>query len=92
MPDPSPTPLPRLALLFRLLGDPTRLCLLLALAEGGEMSVGQLAAASGQAMPVVGHHLRPLRIFGVVSLRRDGRRRLYRRAPGPVWNILELMR
>jgi DNA-binding transcriptional ArsR family regulator len=39
---------PRAALLFRLLSDPTRLRFLLALAEGGEVSVGQLAAASGR--------------------------------------------
>jgi DNA-binding transcriptional ArsR family regulator len=91
MPDPSPTPLPRATLLFRLLGDPTRLRLLLALAGGAEMSVGQLAEAVGHDVSTVSNHLRPLRVLGVVALRRDGRRRLYRLTSEQVRYLLGLL-
>jgi DNA-binding transcriptional ArsR family regulator len=92
MDDPLPRPdVSRAALLFRLLSDPTRLRLLLALADGGEVSVGQLAAASGRPLSVVSNHLRPLRVAGVVALRRDGRLRLYRLTSEPVRRLLGLI-
>jgi DNA-binding transcriptional ArsR family regulator len=93
MPDPAPTPLPlsRVAMLFRLLGDQTRLRLLLALAGGGEMSVGQLAAATGRDVSTVSSCLRPLRVLGVVAVRGDGRRHLYRLASEEVRYLLGLV-
>src|SRR5262245_42211573 len=89
-PSPTPLPLPRAALLFRLLSDPTRLRFLLALDDGCEMSVGQLAAASGRAVSAVSSCLRPLRVLGMVAGRGDGRRRLYRLASGEVRYLLGL--
>jgi DNA-binding transcriptional ArsR family regulator len=74
-----------------MLGDPTRVRLLLALAEGGEMSVGQLADASGRPLGAVSNHLRPLLAAGVVALRQDGRRHLYRLTSEPVRRLLGLM-
>ena len=57
---------------FALLGDPTRLRLLKVLQEGGELSVGKLAAASGIARVNVSQHLNRLALAGLVSRRREG--------------------
>jgi len=48
------------------------------LIASGERPVGDLVAALGLAQPQVSKHLRVLREVGVVSVRDEGRRRLYR--------------
>jgi DNA-binding transcriptional ArsR family regulator len=48
------------------------------LLAGGERPVGDLVAQLGLAQPQVSKHLRVLREVGVVRVRDDGRRRLYR--------------
>ena len=63
---------------FRALGDPTRLTLALALREGGELCVCDLAWISERAENLVSHHLRSLRTAGLADYRRDGKMALYR--------------
>jgi DNA-binding transcriptional ArsR family regulator len=48
------------------------------LLAGGERPVNELVRALGLAQPQVSKHLRVLREVGVVAVREDGRRRLYR--------------
>jgi ArsR family transcriptional regulator, lead/cadmium/zinc/bismuth-responsive transcriptional repressor len=60
------------------LGDPTRLALALALAEGEELCVCDLAWIAGRAENLVGHHLRALRAAGLAGSRRDGKLVFYR--------------
>lgn len=67
----------RLAELFRLLGDPKRMRLLMTLLEAGELCVCDLAATVGTSETGVSHALRLLRTAGVVRSRRDGRRVFY---------------
>lgn len=67
-----------LADVLGLLGDPTRLKLLVALLEAGEMCVCDLAAATGHTESVVSHALRLLRAHRVVSVRRAHRMAYYR--------------
>ena len=55
------------------LGDPTRLLIALALREGDELCVCDLAWIAGRAENLVGHHLRQLRTAGLASSRRDGK-------------------
>ena len=62
---------------FRALGDPTRLMLALALREGGELCVCDLAWISERAENLVSHHLRALRAAGLADYRRDGKMALY---------------
>ena len=62
---------------FRALGDPTRLTLALALREGGELCVCDLAWISERAENLVSHHLRALRAAGLADYRRDGKLALY---------------
>jgi DNA-binding transcriptional ArsR family regulator len=68
----------RLAGLFRLLGDRSRVRILFALAEAGELCVCDLAAAVDVAETAVSQALRLLRTAGVVRARRDGRTVWYR--------------
>ena len=62
---------------FRALGDPTRLTIALALREGGELCVCDLAWISERAENLVSHHLRALRTAGLADYRRDGKMALY---------------
>jgi DNA-binding transcriptional ArsR family regulator len=61
----------------RALSDPTRLVVAVALQEGGELCVCDLAWISGRAQNLVSHHLRVLRSHGLISGRRDGKMVMY---------------
>jgi DNA-binding transcriptional ArsR family regulator len=61
------------ALRAKALGDPTRLLIALALGEGEELCVCDLAWIAGRAENLVGHHLRTLRAAGLARSRRDGK-------------------
>ncbi len=65
-----------LARLMRILGDPTRLRVLLLLGQG-EMNVGQLAVRLRLCQPTVSHHLGLLRLGDLVGTRRDGKQVYY---------------
>ena len=62
---------------FRALGDPTRLTIALALGDGGELCVCDLAWIVERAENLVSHHLRALRAAGLADYRRDGKMALY---------------
>ena len=62
---------------FNAVAEPRRREIIAVLA-GGERPVNDLVAALGVAQPQVSKHLRVLREVGVVHVREDGRRRLYR--------------
>lgn len=80
----------RTAELFRLLGDPTRVALLHALADGGELCVCDLAEVVGVSENVVSQAMRLLRAADVVRTRRDGRRIHYRLADSHVRMLLDV--
>jgi DNA-binding transcriptional ArsR family regulator len=61
---------------FDLLSAPTRLHLMWLLAQG-EHDVGSLAARTGGTVALVSQHLAKLRLTGLVTARRDGRRQIY---------------
>lgn len=79
-----------LAAVFRLLGDRTRVRMLFALAEAGELCVCDLAAAVGAPETSVSQALRLLRTAGVVRSRRDGRTIWYRLDDAHVRQLLDL--
>jgi ArsR family transcriptional regulator, lead/cadmium/zinc/bismuth-responsive transcriptional repressor len=62
----------------RALGDPTRLTIATALNSGDELCVCDMAWVVGQSQNLVSHHLRQLKIAGLVSSRRQGRLVMYR--------------
>lgn len=61
----------------RALGDPTRLTIATALQAGDELCVCDMAWVVGQAQNLVSHHLRQLKIAGLVTSRRSGRLVMY---------------
>ncbi len=65
------------------LAEPHRKAILDVLREG-ESPVGQLASRLGQSQPGVSKHLRVLRDAGLVTVRADAQRRLYRVQPEPL--------
>ena len=76
---------------FALLGDPTRLRLLRALHEEGELSVGRLAAVTGVARVNASQHLNRLALAGLVARRREGTTVHYRVSDPTVDALCELV-
>jgi DNA-binding transcriptional ArsR family regulator len=62
---------------FTAISDPTRRRIVESLATG-ERSFGEIAAEFDISAPAVSQHLRVLREAGVVAVRRDAQRRIYR--------------
>jgi ArsR family transcriptional regulator, lead/cadmium/zinc/bismuth-responsive transcriptional repressor len=79
-----------MATVVGLLSDPSRLRLLLALLEGGEMCVCDIAAACGSSESSISHALRLLRANRVVRVRRSGRRAFYQLADSHVRLLLDV--
>lgn len=71
-----------------LLADRTRLALLHTLGRG-EADVTTLTAACGAARPAVSQHLAKLRIAGLVSVRREGRRMVYGPPDGHLRRVVD---
>lgn len=76
---------------FALLGDANRLRLLVALLEGGEMCVCDLAAVAGMSESAASHAVRWLRAHRIVSApRRQGRMMYYRLDDAHVRMLLDV--
>ena len=65
---------------FEAIAEPNRRRLL-ELLRAGELPAGDLVEATGLSQPGVSKHLKLLREAGLVSVRPDGQRRLYRLEP-----------
>jgi ArsR family transcriptional regulator len=85
----SPRTINGLAQVFKLLADESRLKILLALAQDGELHVTALCDLLHQTQPAVSHHLTLLRMAGLVGYRRDGKHNFYRIESGLVCELLE---
>ncbi|MEA2210962.1 MAG: ArsR family transcriptional regulator, lead/cadmium/zinc/bismuth-responsive transcriptional [Solirubrobacteraceae bacterium] len=59
------------------LGDPTRLAVALALRDGGELCVCDLAWVCERSDKLISHHVRQLRSAGLVRSRREGKMVMY---------------
>jgi len=68
---------------FAVLAEPHRRQIL-DLVLDREQSVGELVAALGVSQPSVSKHLKVLRAAGLVEVRADEQRRLYRLTPAPL--------
>jgi DNA-binding transcriptional ArsR family regulator len=75
--------------LLKQLGDPSRLTILVALAEHGEMSASTLCSLLQQSQPAVSRHLAKLRVVGLVQCRRTARCSLYRIGSVDLANLVE---
>ncbi len=71
---------------FEVIAQPTRRRILDAVRDG-ERSVGELVDEVGMHQPGVSRHLKVLRHAGLVEVRRDAQRRLYRLRPQPLMEL-----
>jgi ArsR family transcriptional regulator len=85
----SDSTLHRMTDVFKLLADKSRLKIVLALAQDGELHVSALCDLLGQSQPAVSHHLTLMRMVGLVGFRRDGKHNFYHLASGHVRDLLE---
>ncbi|OUZ07623.1 transcriptional regulator [Aeromicrobium sp. PE09-221] len=79
--------LAKTAQLLKVLGNESRLRLLLLLSER-PMTVGALAETTGMSQPLVSQHLRTLRHTGVVVATRDGKEISYALADAHVSHVI----
>ncbi len=86
---PAADPFDVVAEWLKALSDPTRLRLLHAMKEGGELCVTDLLAGCSCSQANVSRHLAVLREHRLVSSRRDGMRILYRIADPAVFIVCE---
>jgi DNA-binding transcriptional ArsR family regulator len=68
------------------IAEPTRRRILDVI-RGGEHSVNELVERVGMHQPGVSRHLKVLRDAGLVEVRRDAQRRLYRLRPEPLMEL-----
>jgi DNA-binding transcriptional ArsR family regulator len=73
---------------LQVLAEPRRLAIVELLREG-ERAVGELVDRLGVSQPAVSKHLRVLKDAGLVDVRADAQRRLYRIRPEPLAELDE---
>ena len=73
-----------MAVAFDVLAEPNRRRILDLLCDGGEVPVNELVGALSLSQPAVSKHLRVLREAGLVEVRAEAQRRLYRIRPEPL--------
>lgn len=80
---------------FKMLADPSRLAILLALAQDGELHVRALCELLGDdngqpcSQPAVSHHLTLMRMARLVAYTRHGKHNYYRLASSHLRDLLE---
>ena len=77
---------PATSAVLEVIAEPTRRRILDAVRDG-ERSVGELVEQVGMNQPGVSRHLKVLRDAGLVEVRRDAQRRLYRLRPEPLMEL-----
>jgi ArsR family transcriptional regulator len=75
--------------LFKHLSDPSRLSVLIALTQHGELSVSALCGLLDQNRPAVGHHLAMLRLGSLIECRRERKHRKYRIRAAALADVVE---
>ena len=75
---------------FKLLADPSRLRMIYALLEAGELCVSDLAGLVDVSESGTSHQLRQLRLAGLVRSRKQGREVFYRVADTHVRLLLDV--
>ncbi len=68
---------------FTALADPIRFQVVTLLRDG-ERSAGEIERALEISQPTASKHLRSLRLAGLVRMRKDAQRRIYRLDPAPL--------
>ncbi len=80
----------QLAEMFRMMGDPSRLSILLA-CMAAPVSVGAIAERAGLSQSLVSHHLRLLRASRILNARRRGKQVFYSAVDDHIRRVLSDM-
>jgi DNA-binding transcriptional ArsR family regulator len=86
--EPSPETLSHLAPILSLLGDETRLRIVLALAREGELGVSSLVERAGKSRSAVTYYLARMRLAGLLGYRSEGPEHFYRLEWGMLRDVL----
>jgi len=78
-----------LTCIFKMLADKSRLKIVLALAQDGEMHVSALCGMLAQSQPAVSHHLTLMRMAGLVNYVRHGKNNFYHLASENLRDLLD---
>ena len=70
-----------IAVIMRVLADPTRRAVFEQIADAGELTVGALTHRNDVSQPAISQHVRALKEAGLLGERRDGRMIHYRCEP-----------
>ncbi|MGL4605922.1 MAG: ArsR/SmtB family transcription factor [Eubacteriaceae bacterium] len=74
----SPEVLSEVADFFKVLGDPTRIKIVTALYEHGELCVGDIVSLMDVTRTAVSHQLRLLKDKRIINFRKEGQLKYYR--------------
>jgi len=85
----TPDTIKRLTSVFKMLADKSRLKIVLALAQDGELHVSALCDMLGQSQPAVSHHLTLMRTVGLVDYDRHGKHNYYHLASDHLRDLIE---
>lgn len=73
---------------FHAIAHPARRAILVTL-KRGELAVSDLAEPFDMTLPAISQHLRVLEEAGLVTIRRDGRHRMYRLRTAPLRDVMK---
>lgn len=80
---------PNIARIAALIGDPARANMLLALMQGGALTVSELAAEAGVGLATTSSHVAQLQAGGLICARKSGRHKYLELASGDVAALIE---
>ena len=80
---------PNISRIAALIGDPARANMLLALMQGGALTVSELAAEAGVGMATTSSHVAQLQAGGLICARKSGRHKYLELASGEVAALVE---
>ncbi len=79
------------SVLFKALGDETRLKIVLALYKGEELCVCDVANIVGSTVATASHHLRLLRNIGIANYRKEGKLAFYSLRDAHIKQVIDIM-
>lgn len=80
-----------LAKLFKLLGDETRLRIVVHISQQGSVNVSELQELLGMSQPLVSHHLATLRAAKILDSQRRGKEMHYSVCPGRFESLMDML-
>lgn len=79
----------RSAYILKALANETRLCVIMQLSKGGEMTVSELREGADCEQSLLSHHLTDMRAKGILNCRKDGRNSYYSLRDERITNVLK---